>query len=126
MIADSPIKHPTIYKMLIQTKQKTESLNLDEIDLVSDRALYSKALEVALAEEGNESLKEFTNLRMGSFHAMCVFMVVTGNIYDDAGLRNLLIESGISTEGWVEQVFRGKHYNNAMFAQLIPSKDQRS
>ena len=81
MIADSPIKHPTIYKMLIQTKQKTESLNLDEIDLVSDRALYSKALEVALAEEGNESLKEFTNLRMGSFHAMCVFMVVTGNIY---------------------------------------------
>ena len=43
--------------MLIRTKQKTESLNLDEIDLVSDRALYSKALEVALAEEGNESLK---------------------------------------------------------------------
>ena len=30
MIADSPTKHWTIYKMLIQTKQKAESLNLGE------------------------------------------------------------------------------------------------
>ena len=71
-------------------------------------------------------VSKFKNLRMGGFHAMCVFMVVIGNMYDDAGLRDLLIESGISTEGRVEQIFRGKHYNNAMFAQLIPSKDGRS
>ena len=41
--------------MLIQTKQKAESLNLVETDLVCDHAVYSKALEVALAE-GKERL----------------------------------------------------------------------
>ena len=41
MIVDSPTKHSTTYEMLIQTKQKAESLNLDETDLVSDHAIYS-------------------------------------------------------------------------------------
>ena len=117
MIADSPTKYSTIYEMLIQTKQKAESLNLDQTDLVCDHAVYSKALEVVLAE-GNESLKEVINLRMGGISTMCVFMAVIGKIYGDAGLRDLLIGSGISTEGRVEQVLRGKHYNNAMFAHL--------
>ena len=55
---------------------------------------------------------------MGGFHAVCIFMTVIGKIYNDAGLRDLLIQSGISTEGRVEQVLRGKHYNNAVFAHL--------
>ena len=55
---------------------------------------------------------------MGGFHTMCVFMAVIGKIYGDAGLRDLLIESVISTEGRVEQVLRGKHCNNAVFAHL--------
>ena len=59
--------------------------------------LYIQALEVVIAE-GNESLKEFINLRMGGFHTMCVFMAVIGKIYGDTGLRDLLIESSISTE----------------------------
>ena len=49
MIADSPRKHSTIYEILIQTKQKAESLNLGETDLVCDHAVYLKALEVVLA-----------------------------------------------------------------------------
>ena len=106
MISSSSTKHSTIYEILIQTKQKSESLNLDETDLVCDHAVNSKALEAVLAK-GNESLKEFVNLRMGGFHTMCVFMAVIGKIYGDTGLRDLLIESGISTEGRVEQVLRG-------------------
>ena len=107
--------------MLIQTKQKAKLLNLDEADLACDHTVYSKALEVLLAE-GNESLKEFINLRMGGFHTMCVFMAVIGKIYSDTGLWDLLIESGISTEGRVEQELHGKHYNNAMLAHLCVCK----
>ena len=55
---------------------------------------------------------------MGGFHATCIFMTVTGKVYGDAGLQDLLIDSNISTEGRVEQVLRGKHYNNAMFTNL--------
>ena len=76
-----------------------------------------KGLEVVLAQ-GNESLKEYMNSRMSRFYAVCIFMVVIGKIYGDAGLRDLLIQSGISAEGRVEQLLRGKHYNNAMFAHL--------
>ena len=46
-------------------------------------------------------------------------MAVKGKIYGDAGLRDLLIESSISTEWKVAQVLREKdYYNNAMFAYL--------
>ena len=55
---------------------------------------------------------------MGGFHAVCIFMTVIGKISNDTGLGDLLIQSGISAEGRVEQVLRGKHYNNAMFAHL--------
>ena len=57
---------------------------------------------------------------MGGFPVMCVFMAVISKVYGDAGLKDLLIESSISTERRVKQVLcgRGKHYNNAMFAHL--------
>ena len=48
-MADSLTRHSTIYEMLIQPKQKAESLNLGETDLVCDHAVYLKALEVVLA-----------------------------------------------------------------------------
>ena len=92
-------------------------MHLGETDLVCDHAVYLKASEVVLAE-GKESLKEFINLRMRAFHVVSIFMAVIGKIYGEAGLRDLLIQSGISTEGRVEQVLRGKHYNNAIFAHL--------
>ena len=94
MTIDSRFSFETFNHLLIQTKQKAKSLNLDETDLACDHVVYSKALEVLLAE-GNESLKEFINLRMGGFHMMCVFMAVIGKIYSDTGLWDLLIESGI-------------------------------
>ena len=98
MIADSFTKHSTIYDMLIQTKQKVESLNFVEADLVCDHAVYSEALKRVLAE-GNESLKEFINLRRGGFHAICIFMAVMGKMYSDDALRDLLIESCQLEEG---------------------------
>ena len=42
MVADSPTKHSTIYEMLTQTKQKVESLNLDEKDLECDLLYIQK------------------------------------------------------------------------------------
>ena len=76
-------------------------LHLGETDLVCDHAVYLKTLKKVLSE-GNESLKEFINFRMGGFHAVCIFTAVIGKIYGEAGLRDFLIQSGISTEGRVE------------------------
>ena len=50
------------------------------------------------------------NLRMGGFHACCSFLAVIGKCFGDAGLKDLIIESGLDLgDGTVE----GKQYNNA-------------
>ena len=53
---------------------------------------------------------------------MCIFVTAIGKIYGDAGLQDLLIESGISTEGRIEQAVHGKRYNNACSAIYVFTK----
>ena len=120
-INDSPTKNEVVQEILLQCKAKAEILNLDVADLVLDHAIYSKALEVLL-KEGNENLKGFINLRMGGFHASCIFLAVIGKRFGDAGLKDLIIESGLLGEGSVEQVIKGKHYNNAMRVHHVVSE----
>ena len=51
---------------------------------------------------------------MGGFHACCSFLAVIGKCFGDAGLKNLLIESGLDlVDGTVEEIMKGKQYNNA-------------
>ena len=110
-INDSPTKYEVVQEILLQCKTKAEALDLDVADPVLDHAIYSKALEV-LFKEGNEDLKAFIHLRMGGFHASCVFLAVIGKRFGD--LNDLIIESRLLGQGTVEQVMKGKHYNNAM------------
>ena len=112
-INDSPTKYEVVQEVLLECQVKAETLNLDVADLVLDHAIYCKALDILL-KEGNESLKSFINLHMGGFHASCNFLAVIGKRFGDAGLKDLIIESGLLGEGSVDQVMKGKHYNNAM------------
>ena len=45
---------------------------------------------------------------------MCIFIAVIGKRFGDAGLRDIVIESNLLGESSVEQMLKGKHYNNAM------------
>ena len=99
--------------MSLQCKAKAEALNLNVADLVLDHAIYSKVLEI-LMKKGNESLRGLINLRMGGFHACCIFLSVIGKRFADACLKGLIIESRIMREESVDQVMNGKHFNNAM------------
>ena len=72
---DSPTKYGVVREILLQCKAKAEALNLNVADLVLDHAIYSKTLEI-LMKKGNESLKDFINLRMGGFHACCIFLYI--------------------------------------------------
>ena len=42
------------------------------------------------------------------------FIAVIGKRFGDAGLRAIIVESCLLGESSVDQMFRGKHYNNAM------------
>ena len=94
-----------------------ESLNLTETDFVLDHTIYSKAVEIIMMERHSD-LRDFINLRMGGFHAACIFMNVIGKRFADAGLKDIIAESGLLSEDSVQQVVKGKHYNNAMRMHL--------
>ena len=59
-------------------------------------------------------LKDFIVLLLGAFHTTCIFIAVIGKRFGDAGLRDLIVESNLLGESSVDQMLKGKHYNNAV------------
>ena len=109
-IDKSPTKISTVYEVLFQVKAKAEALSNTEPDLVLDHAIYCKALLI-LMEPKNIQLKNFINLRMGGFHASCIFVAVIGKRFVAAGLKELCIEATLIRISSVESMIRGKQYN---------------
>ncbi|KAJ8043723.1 hypothetical protein HOLleu_10936 [Holothuria leucospilota] len=62
-------------------------LEQEEIVVVLDQAIYSKALQIVWKES-----QRFNKviLRLGAFHTTCVMLGVIGKRFDDAGLRDVL------------------------------------
>ena len=112
-INQSPTSHDTVLELLSQSKLQAEKLGLTETDVVLHMAIYAKAVEV-LMNPRYVDLKKFVVLRLGAFHTMCIFIAVIGKRFGDAGLRDIIIESNLLGESSVDQVLKGKHYNNAM------------
>ncbi|KAK3747382.1 hypothetical protein QZH41_002637 [Actinostola sp. cb2023] len=101
----------TVNEILRQSEDIRKRLNLDEIVVVLDQALYAKACEVAWK---NRELYRNIIFRLGTFHTICNVMSIIGKRFQDAGLRDICIESGILAERSVSSVIEGKMYNRAV------------
>ena len=88
-----------------------QSVGLIETDMVLDMAIYVKAVEVMMNPRYID-LKQFVVLRLGGFHSMCIFIAAIGMRF--AGLYDIVIEANILDESSVDQMRKGKPYNNAM------------
>ena len=53
-------------------------------------------------------------LKLGAFHTICNALGIIGKRFQDAGLKDLCIESGILAEGSINGVMEGKMYNCAI------------
>ena len=53
-------------------------------------------------------------VRIGSFHTICAFLAAIGKRFGDAGLADVLVESGIEGSGSVAGVVEGRQYNRAV------------
>ena len=53
-------------------------------------------------------------MRLGGFHTTCIFVAVIEKRFADAGLRDIAIKANLLGESSVNQMLKGKHYNNAM------------
>ena len=85
----------TVFEVLVQSVKMKESLKLKSIVVVFDQALYTKAADIKWKiSERFESIV----LWMGGFHTVATFLGILGKRFQDAGLRDICIESGVVTE----------------------------
>ena len=107
--------HNTVLELLSHSKLKAEKLGLTEMDVVLDIAIYAKAVKVMM-NSSYIDLKKLIVLCLGGFHTMRIIIAVIGKRLADAGLRDIAIKADLLGESSVNQMFKAKHYNNAMRA----------
>ena len=111
VIEASPTELPTVYTVLQRSLQMADQLGQHDVIVVFDQAIYAKALEGLWQKKD-----QFQRLvvRIGSFHTICAFLAAIGKRFGDAGLADVLVESGIVGSGSVAGVIEGRHYNRAV------------
>ena len=53
-------------------------------------------------------------LRLGTFHTLCTLLSIIGKRFQDAGFKDLCIQSGVIAEGSISALFEGRSYNRAI------------
>lgn len=77
---------------------------MPSIVLVMDQAIYAKAQHIRW---GDPQLRQKLVVRLGEFHTTMSFLAIIGKRFRDAGLEDILIESGVVAQGSVNGVFSG-------------------
>ena len=94
-----------------------KQLQLPYIICVFDQAIYAKAIE--LTWKHPHLFKELV-IRMGDFHTVSNFMATIGKRFQDAGLRDLAVESDVIAEGSSQAVMECRLYNRTLrFHKLV-------
>ena len=101
----------TVHDVLVQSLKIKSTLKLKSIVLVFDQTLYAKATEVQWKQ--TERFKDIV-LRIRVFHTACTLLSIAGTRFQDAGLGDLCIESGVIAEGSVAGVLDGRRYNRGV------------
>ena len=91
----------TVHEVLVQSLKIKSTLKLRSIVLVFDQTLYAKATEVQWKQ--SERVKDIV-LRFRVFHTACTLLSIIGKCFQDAGLRDLSLESGVIAQGSVAGV----------------------
>ena len=100
----------TVNEVLNQTLTIMKSLHLNQIVCVFDQALYAKTAEIVWKQDKYKNII----IRMGAFHTACNLLSTIGKRFQDAGLRDLCVESGVIAEESVTAVMEGRKYNRAV------------
>ena len=116
VIPSSPTELATVHEAMTRSCAIATALNQEHVIITVDQAIYCKAQEIRWKHPS-----KFQNvvLRMGAFHTATAFLAVLGKRFGDAGLQDLLVESGIVAAGSVQAVLSGRHYNRGIRAHKI-------
>ena len=111
IIDQSPTKEDTVYTLLTTSIKIGKELGQDKVVVVFDQAIYAKALALMWK---HKELADHVILRLGAFHTCMNFMSLIGKRFSEAGLSDLLVESGMMSRGSLPSVLSGHHYNKAV------------
>ena len=100
-----------VYQVLTKSLQIKETLRLQRIVVVFNLALYAKATKIKWKHSAQFNA---IVLIMGVFHTICTFLAVIRKRFQDAGLRDVCVESGVIADGFVVGVLKGCSYNRAI------------
>ena len=109
---DSPAtEKSTVFEILSKCLKIQEKLNLNAIVCVFYHGIYCKAAEIKWKYP-----EQFKNciLMLGIFHMLMMYLGISGKRFKDAGLKDVLIQSGVIAEGSVERALSGKMYNRSV------------
>lgn len=107
-----PTDHRTIYTLLKRIKEAMAELGQSYSPVVFDMGLLTKALEIVWANP--VELSGVIPCAGGMHFLIAVFSGI-GTLYGDAGLRQLLYESGVFAAGTVQQMLAGKDFDRALY-----------
>ncbi|XP_028419097.1 uncharacterized protein LOC114544759 [Dendronephthya gigantea] len=116
VIDASPTEYSTINTILTRSTEIADKLELRYAVLVFDEAVYAKVQHARWKEE--TFLNRFV-VRLGEFHTIMCYLSAMSKIFEDGGLKDAFIESGIVSEGSIKGILSGKHYNRAVSCHKI-------
>lgn len=106
----------TVNTILKRSVAVADQLELDQVVLVFDQAIYAKAQQIRWK---NDNFMKRLVIRLGEFHTCMSFLGILGKRFGDAGLQDILIESEVVAPGSINGVISGHHYNRSMRAHKL-------
>ena len=98
----------TLNEVLNKSSNIMRSLELTKIMCVFDQALYAKTADFTWKHP--DKFKTTIIIRLGVFHTICTLLAIVGKRFQDAGLRDMCIESGVIADGSIFGVMDGRKY----------------
>ena len=111
-----PNDYSTIYTMLMRSREIANTLGHSDVPVYFDMGLLTKALEIAWASP--EDLAGVFPCE-GGMHLMIAVMAGVGKLYGNAGLEQLLQDSGVFAAGTVQQILNGRDFDRGLYAMKL-------
>ena len=111
MIEGNPNDLSVVQKTLQISIDMADKLNMEQMVVVFDQALYSKAQQIRWKDS---MLQRRLIPRMGEFHTCMAFMATIGKMFKFSGLEDILIEARTVAPGSINGVVSGHMFNRAL------------
>lgn len=116
IIEHSPTDIATVNHVLKHAMNMAKELRCPTVMVVFDQAIYCKAQMIRWT---NPVMAEALVPRLGEFHTMMSFLSTIGKRYEQSGLEDMLVESGIIASGSMKGVMSGHMYNRSIRAHKL-------